>query len=80
MQEKFEAEEERLRRAKHVSEEKIEHEVRKKAEKAQQKMERYKENHEAQLVARLEKLRAEQHHREEVRSKKGERNAQGSQG
>ena len=76
-QEKFEAEEERLRRAKHVSEEKIENEIRKKAEKAQQKMERYKENLEAQREARLEKLRAEEHHREEVRLKKEERNAQG---
>ena len=76
-QEKFEAEEERLRRAKHISEEKTENEIRKKAEKVQQKMERYKENVEAQREARLEKLRAEEKHREEVRLKKGERSTQG---
>ena len=77
-QEKFEAEEERLRRAKHTSEENIENEIRKKAEKSQQKMEKYKENHEAQLEARLEKLRAEKQHREEVRLKRSERKTQGT--
>ena len=40
-------------------------------------MERYKENVEAQREARLEKLRAEEKHREEVRLKKGERSSQG---
>ena len=75
-QEKFEAEEERLRRAKHISEEKIENDIRKKAEKVQQKMERYKENQEAQRAARLEKQRAEEQHREEVRMKKEERHAE----
>ena len=58
----------------------MEIEIRKKAEKAQQKMERYKENQEAQRVAKLEKLRAEQQHRDEVRLKKVGRNAQGTQG
>ena len=72
-QEKFEAEEERLRRAKTVTKEKMETEVMIVAEKLQQKMEMYKENKEAQRVARLEKLRAEELHREEVRLKK-ERN------